>query len=300
MRLRPPACLFVLALTVATDAAAQEFFYPPKDSGLFRTAAVYYENFFQAPNGRETRDVVATLLEVRLEETAGARERSKAYVHVEYVQFRTLGASPGLIVGFKRKGRNSFDVGTAFKWNRPRSDVGDDPELGNLYEGNAMYAYRIVSGLQVLALSEYRVEFLQDQSTPDTRYREFGGAVAYRAFGDRLSAEAGLLRGARRASNANVNYTQQSPYVSVRTTTVPRLSVSMRYKEPRREYMVADPASKNFGRQDRRRSTSGSVDVTIGKHVLWNVSGGLDRGESTRRNRAFRARSLSTGITLTY
>lgn len=297
---RTAAFLFVLASTVATESAAQEFFYPPKDSGLFRTAAVYYENFFQAPTGRATRDVVATLLEVRLEETAGASERSKAYVHVEYVQFRTLGSSPGLVVGFKRKGRHSFDVGTSFKWNRPRSDVGDDLELGNLYEGSAMYAYRIVSGLQVMALGEYRAEFLQDQSTPDTRYREFGGALAYRAFGDRLSSEAGLVHGRRRASNANVNYIQQSPYVSVRTTAVPRVNISMRYKAPRREYVVADPASKNFGRQDRRQSTSASVDVSIRKRVLWNVFGEIDRGESTRTGRAFRARSLSTGITLTY
>jgi hypothetical protein len=300
MKLRCTAVLLIGVLTSAGESAAQEFFHDPQASGQVRAAVVSYDNFFQAPTGRATRDVRGGLLEFRMEQTVGESDRLKAYTHLEFVTFRGLGASPGLVVGVKRKGRvHSFEVESASQWNRPRSDVGDELELGNLFGGAASYAIRVVGALQVMALGEYRAEFLKDQGTPDTRFREFGGALTYRAFGGRLSPEVGLTRGTRTASNANADYVQRTPYINIRTT-LPRVNLGVRYKQPRREYLVADLMSKNFARKDRRRSMSASVDISIGEHQLWSFFGGLDEGSSTRAGRAFIARSFGTGFILAY
>lgn len=300
-KLQSAVTVLIVVLTSAVESAAQEFFHEPQSSGQFRAAAVSYDNFFQAPTGRASRDVLAGLLELRMEETVGESDRLKAYLDFEYITFRELGASPGLVVGVKRKGRaHSFEVETSFQWNRPRSDVGDELELGNLFGGAASYAYKVVGALQLVALGEYRAEFLDDQSTPDTRFREVGGALAYRAFGGRLSPEVGLTRATRDASNANADYVQRTPYLNIRTTAVPRVNLGVRYKQPRREYLVADPMSKNFARKDHRRSVSASVDISIGEHQLWCFFGGLDEGVSTRAGRAFVARSFGTGLTLRY
>ena len=80
MKLGSATAIVALVLISAGDSAAQTFFSLPQNAGQFRTATVLYDNFFQAPAGRPSRDVLAALVQVRLEETVGSSERVWAYV----------------------------------------------------------------------------------------------------------------------------------------------------------------------------------------------------------------------------
>ena len=301
MTRRTTVAMLVMILVSAIESAAQDFFYLPESSGQFRTATVFYDNFFQDPIAGTMREVWAGLVELRLEETVGGSDRLKAYMRLEYIQFRRLGSSPGAVAGLKRRGqRHSFDAGAAFQWNRPRSSVGDELEQADLASGTATYSYRIAGGLEIGAHGEHRIEFLRDSGLPDSRFREFGATVAYSAFRGRLSSEVDLMRGMRLAENPSGEYVEETRQVSVRASPGQWVTLSVRYRQRDREYPGAAPRSSNFLRQDRRRSISGAVDVSLGEHLRWNVSGGVDKGDSTRPGRTFAATLLGTGFTLAY
>ena len=297
--------LLLLASALCTrEAAAQRASAAataaPSASGEIRTGATFYENFFQDSNAGARRDIWAGQLEVRLENPIGASEQLRAYTRIEFLQFHDLGSSPGVIAGLKRSGRwQFFDVSGGMQWNRPRSDVGEELEQADLLGGTASYTLRI-PGLQFNGQALYREEFLRPERITGSRFHEYGGGIALRPFRGRVMPEVGYLRGVRVTENAYDEYMQETRYAGLRISAIPRVYVSARYRKRRREYTIADIASTNYGREDRRDNVSASVDVTLSRRISVSVSGGIEEGTSSRPGRDFVARYAGTGFVLRY
>lgn len=297
MRRIVTSLLLCASVLSAVNAAAQA---RPTPSGEFRTGGVFYENFFQAPDDGPRRDVWAALIEVRFEDPVADDDRLRAYTRIEFLQFREIGSSPGVLVGVKRRGRtHRFDAYGTMQWNRPRSDVGDELDRADQLGGGASYAYRL-AGLQVAGQAEYREEFLKPERITASRFHEAGGSLSYRAFDGRVVPEIGLLQGRRHTGIARNEYVQETAYVELRTSAVPRVSLNTRYRWRRRDYTVRDVTSRNFGRVDRREEVRATMDISLAEPLFWNVSAAVEHARSTRPGRAFVAKSFGTGFTLRY
>lgn len=308
---RRPMSLAVLIAVIAVswvapaESAAQNRpeimgSFPPEVFGYLRMGGIFHENFFQLPGDGPRRDVVAGLLEVRIEERLGRHGGVRAYTRLDLLQFERLGTSPGVMGGVRRvDGTHQFDLALSSQWNRPRFDGGgDELEQANAIGGSGSYRFRPVRSLELVALAEYRRESLKINTFQDSETHDLGAALQYRAFRRRVSTEVGFMRGARRMSAPGQEYEQETVYVLVRTGAIPRTYLSVRYRNRLREYMVGDVTASNFGREDRRQQVTAYLDITLRGNLVWNLSGAFEQADSTRSSSAFRARQVGTAISV--
>lgn len=290
-----------LSIAAAGDAAAQnrpEIMSVPEVNGYIRMGGVLFENFFQLPDDLPRRDMWAGVLEVRVEEHLGRDGGFRAYTRADLFEFQHRGLSPGVLGGFRRvEGLNRFDVALSAQWNRPRFDSGDSPEQANILVGNASYSLALWS-LELAAMAEYLDESLKLRRGQDSVSRDAGVAIRYRAFRRRVSAEVGVMQGTREASDLAQDYTQETRWVVVRSSVVPRMYLSARYRTRVRDFTIEDVTSRNFGRQDRRRQLTGYVDITLWGNLVWNLSGGFEEADSTRSTSAFRSKQFATTVSV--
>lgn len=288
----------VVSLLAAAEASAQNrpevMALPPEVTGYIRMGGIYHENFFQLPDEGPREDVVAGVLEVRIEERLGRSGAMRAYTRADVFHFRHLGSSPGALVGVRRIGGvNQFDVAVTGQWNRPRFDIDDDPQQANVIGGNASYGVRVIRSLELMALGEYSRQWLTQNAGVRSATYDIGGAVQYRPI-RRLSTEVGILRGRREIDDVNQQYLNETAYVAVRTSVVPRTYLSVRYRTRVRDYTSDDIRSSNFRRQDRREQVTAYLDLALWGNLVWNLSAGLEEAESTKRGGGFRSRQFGT------
>lgn len=290
--------LVVLCVTAGESAAQyrpEVMRLSPDVTGYIRMGGIRYENLFQLPDDGPRRDVLAGVLELRIEENLGRYHPISAYMRADLFQFQQLGLSPGVRAGLRRvRGTHQFDLSVAAQWNRPRFDSGDELEQLHVASAAGSYTLRVVPPLDLIALGEYHRESLKVNRDQDSESREVGGAVRLRLFGRRVSAEAGLLQGARETTRLDQEYVQETAYVQVRSAAIPRTYVSVRYRARTRDYTIENATSRNFGRQDRRRQVTCYLDIALWGNLVWNLSGGLEQGDSTRTTSAFRSRQFAT------
>jgi hypothetical protein len=301
-RLAARTLSFVLMLAVPGKAAAQNrpetMTVPPEASGYVRMGGILFENFFQLPDDLPHPDIWAGVLEVRVEDHMGLDGGFRAYTRGDLFQFQHRGLSPGIVGGFRRvQGLHRFDVSLAAQWNRPRFDSGDSPEQANILVGYGSYSLAI-SSLELAAIVEYVNESLKRRRGQDSVSRDAGVAVRYGAFRRRLSAEAGLLQGTRDGDDPAQDYEQETRWVAVRTSAIPRIYLSARYRTRVRDFTIEDAASRNFEREDRRRQVTGHVDIALWGNLVWNLSGGFEEADSTRRTSAFRSKQFATTLSV--
>lgn len=293
----------VLSVAVAGESSAQNrpevMAFPPEVTGYIRMGGIFHENFFQLPDDGPRRDVLAGVLEVRVEERLGGRTGSiRAYTRADVFHFQQLGSSPGALVGVRRvQGINQFDVAVTGQWNRPRFDNDDDPALANVIGGTASYSVRVVRPLDLIALGEYSRQWLKVKTAAHSATYEIGAAVRYRPFRF-VSTEVGFLEGGSTIDNVNQRYLNETAYVAVRTSVIPRTYLSLRYRTRVRDYTTDNAASSNFGRQDRREQVTGYLDLAVGRNLVWGLSAGLEEAESTKRGSGFRAKQFGTTLSV--
>jgi hypothetical protein len=290
----------VVSLALPRGAAAQNrpevMAYPPEMTGYIRMGTIYHENFFQLPNDGPRQDVLAGVLELRIEERLDGGVR--AYTRADVFHFRELGSSPGAMVGVRRtQGINQFDVALMGQWNRPRFDNDDDPHQANVLGGTANYSVRVLPRLELMAIGEYSRQWLKlDTATRSANY-EAGAAARVRPLRS-VIAEIGVMRGGNDIADLNQQYRNETRYVAVRTSIIPRTYLSLRYRTRVRDYMTDTARSSNFGRQDRRGQVTGYIDLSVRGNLVWNLSGGLEDAASTKRGSGFRARQFGTALTV--
>jgi hypothetical protein len=292
----------VISMLTVGESAAQNrpevMAFPPELTGYMRMGGIFHENFFQAADDGPRRDVLAGVLELRGEEKLGTDSAYRAYFRTDLYQFQQLGISPGVLVGVGRiRGVNQFDLSVAGQWHRPRFDYGDELEQANIVAATGSYSLRIVSPLDLVALGEYSHDSLRINSALRGRSYEVGGALRYRAFRRRLTAEGGVIQGARDL-NGLLQYVNDTAYVVLRTTAIPRTYISVRYRSRLREYTTDNAASGNFGREDRTEQVTAYLDLALGGNLVWNLSGGLERADSTKRGSSFRSRQFGSTLSV--
>ena len=290
----------VLSLVMTVPSSAQNrpevMAFPPEVTGYIRMGTILHENFFQLPDDGPRRDVLAGVLELRIEERLDGGVR--AYTRADIFQFRELGSSPGAMVGVRRiQGINQFDVAVMGQWNRPRFDHDDDPQQANVLGGLANYSVRVLPRLELMTMGEYSRQWLKGDARTRSATYEVGGAARVRPIRS-LTAEVGLLRGGNDIDDLNQRYLNETQYVAVRTSIVPRAYVSLRYRTRVRDYTTDDVKSSNRARQDRREQITGYVDLTLGDTLVWGLSAGLEDAESTKRGSGFRAKQFGTTLTV--
>jgi hypothetical protein len=296
--------VLVISMLAPVESAAQNRpeimgSFPPEVTGYIRMGGIFHENFFQLPNDGPRRDVVAGVLELRIEERLGRQGGYRAYTRADLFQFQGLGTSPGVLGGLRRvQGAHQFDLSITAQWNRPRFDGGDDLEQANVLGGSGSYRLRVVSPLELIALAEYRRDSLKLNRHQDSESHDLGAAVQYRAFRRRVSAEAGFTQGGRRTSDPGQEYVQETAYVVVRTSAIPRTYLSVRYRHRVRGYTTEDATSRNFEREDQRQQVTAYMDIALWGNLVWNLSGGFEQAESTRTGTGFRARQLGSMISV--
>jgi hypothetical protein len=293
----------MISIVAVGESAAQNrpeiMALPPEATGYIRMGAIFHENFFGLAHGGPRSDVLAGVLEVRVEDMLSADAAFRAYARADLFQFQQLGVSPGGVVGLRRvQGANRFDLSVTGQWNRPRFDSGDELEQANILAARASYSLRVVSRLELIALGEYSRELLKIHSERHSRSREVGGAVRYRALRGRISLEGGFSQGGRDMSDPSQRYVEETGYVAVSTSVIPRTYISVRYRGRIREYTIKEAASRNFGREDRRRQLTAYLDLALWGNLVWNLSGGIDEVDSTKPGSAFRSRRVGTTLSV--
>jgi len=294
--------MIVVSLLAVPEASAQNrpevMAFPPEITGYIRMGGVYHENFFQLPDDGPRADVVAGVLELRVEERLGRTGALRAYTRADVFHFRHLGSSPGALVGVRRTGgANQFDVAVTGQWNRPRFDIDDDPQQANVIGGTGSYTLRVIRPLELMVLGEYSRQWLKQNAGVRSATYDVGGAVLYRPI-RRLSTEIGMLKGGRDIADANQLYLNETAYVALRTSIIPRTYVSLRYRTRVRDYTTDDTRSSNFRRQDRREQVTAYLDLTLGGNLVWNLSAGLEEAESTKRGSGFRSKQFGTTLSV--
>jgi hypothetical protein len=292
----------VISMLAVAESDAQNrpevMAFPPELTGYMRAGGIFHENFFQAPNDGPRRDVLAGVLELRAEEKLGATDAYRAYLRTDFYRFERLGSSPGVLVGVGRiRGANQFDLSVTGQWRRPRFDFGDELEQANILVANGSYSLRVAPLLELVALGEYSRDSLRINTALRGRSYEAGAAVRSRLFRRRVSAEAGVLQGARDLNDLR-QYVDETAYVVVRASLIPRTYLSVRYRNRVREYTATDAAASNFGREDRRQQVTAYLDLTLGGNLVWNLSGGLEEADSTKPGRGFRSRQFGSTLSV--
>ena len=292
----------VLTLLISGESSAQNrpevMAFPPEVSGYIRMGGIFHENFFQLPDDGPRRDVLAGVLELRIEERLGRTGAVRAYTRADLFHFRQLGSSPGALVGVRRvQGVNQFDVAVTGQWNRPRFDNDDDPHQANVIGGTARYSVRVVRPLELAALGEYSRQWLTRDGGSRSATYDVGAAVQYRPIRS-LSAEVGVLQGNREIADDNQRYVNETAYLAVRTSVIPRTYVSLRYRTRVRDYTTDIATSSNFRRQDRREQVTAYLDLTLSESLVWNLSAGLEEAESTKRGSSFRSKQFGTTLSV--
>jgi len=302
-RLRIVACHAVVAsMLVAGEAAAQNrpevMAFPPDLTGYMRMGVVFHENFFQATDDDERRDVMAGVLELRAEEKLGRTDAYRADLRADVYRFQRLGTSPGVMVGVRKvQGVSQFSVSAIGQWRRPRFDHGDELEQANILGGAGTYSVKVARPLELVALGEYSHDWLQLNADLQGLSYDAGAAVRVRTFGHRVTFEIGRLVGARDLNGVQ-QYANRTDYVVVRTTAIPRTYLSVRYRNRFRDYATDDPDASNYRREDRRRQVTAYLDISVGRNLVWNLSGGFEQADSTRPGRGFRSRQLGSTLSM--
>jgi hypothetical protein len=270
---------------------------PPGVTGYMRMGGIFHENFFQVPDSAPRRDVLAGVLEFRAEEKLGEDDGYRAYVRADYYQFQQLGSSPGLLVGGGRvRGAHQFDVSVTAQWHRPRFEYGDELEQANIVGASGTYSLRVLSALELVALGEYGYDTLRINTKLRGASHDAGAAVRFRPL-RRLVAELGVLQGAR-DQNGVEQYVNETSYVQLRTSAIPRTYLSLRYRNRSRDYTTGDSRSSNFGREDRRTQVTAYLDLKLWGSLMWNLSGGLERAESSKAGSSFRSKQFGTTLSV--
>jgi len=262
-----------------------------------RLNSLFFENFFQAPEGQPQQAVDAWAGELRLTGPLGPVE---GYANLNYTTYDDpLEASQGVTAGLRSSGRtHGFDLFGEYLTNRPTADVGELVEQADIQRVGGEYSYRLTSDLQLTALGEYQQQDFEISQGKDNTFTDFGGAVRYRGFGSAFSPEIGATFGDRDADDPNEDHSQRDLFLKIRSSPAPWAYLSLRYRHRTRDYSIGNPLAGNFDREDTRKQWVATADLRTGRILTWNFYYSYEDGESTLATREFTTSLFAAGVTV--
>lgn len=248
---------FLIAATLAV--AAPLFSQPIGQStpGTFRSEARIqfwrFGNFNQTSNASLEQDVNAFGLELR-----GAYQPVKSpfqvYGHLNYLNYDAdRDDSVGVRVGASLDGEvNRFNVFLDHANNRATFDVGDTVATATVTTLSGEYSRRMGDWEPGVEVTHDRQKFDVSSTGQDNEYTGAGASLRYRGFGWKFSPTVGFVKGKRTSDTSTESYNDDAWYAQVAYIPVPRLYLSLQYRNRTRDYTTNVPTERNFGRNEDR------------------------------------------------
>jgi opacity protein-like surface antigen len=284
----------VAALLWMTPAAFAQTETQPEPTPAWtfwvRGNAQLYENFFQAVEGGVEEDVTALYGE------AGANLRlgptMRAYGSVNYLHYNEdeLNSSPGVRLGLRNDAQpHSFDIFVEQLIDRPSFDVGDEFDRGDIRTIGADYGWRFLPDWQLGVHGELQQQEFDITSSRDNDFAGVGASIRWRAT--RLfSPELGVRIGNRDVDTDSFSYGQRDVYLQIRSSLTPKLYLSGRIRDRRRDY-------DSGGREDTRRQLTLGADYSVNDHLAVNFYGAHETTDVNLAGRDFDSTMWMGGLT---
>ncbi len=249
-----------------------------------------YENFFQTPgSGGESVTAMQGEVGASLRVAKGIR----AYGDVNYLHFfdDTLEGSPGVRVGIRGDRRpHGFEVYGEVLSNRPSFEL-DEFSGADIRRIVADYSYRFLKDWQVSVDGDLEQQEF-DNPQRDNDFHQAGAAIRWR--GSRVfSPEIGFRTGERDVTDPLQSYDQHETYLQIRSQATPRLYLSARFRDRKRDY-------QNIAREDKRRQLNVSADYTISDAWVVNLYASRERVDTTDVGRDFTSGLWIAGLTFRF
>jgi hypothetical protein len=263
-----------------------------------RLNSLFFDNFFQTPEGSPQEDVKALAGELRLVAPLG--ETLEGYTNLNYTDYEDpLESSHGVTAGLRSAGRtHGFDLFGEYLTNRPSGDVGELVEQADIRRVAGEYSYRVTRDWQLIALGDYQQQDFDISQGKDNTFVDFGGSVRYRGFGAAFSPEIGATFGERDADDPDEDHDQRDLFLKIRSAPARWAYLSLRYRHRTRDYSIDDRLASNFGREDTRRQWVATADLRTGNVLTWNLYYSYEDAESTRLEREFTTSLFAAGLTV--
>jgi len=263
-----------------------------------RLGGLYFDNFFQAPEGAPRENVFGATFEggaaVRLRENAPL----EGYVEGDYVVYQRFDPSRALALGVRSESRpHGYDVSVRLLNGRPSREIRDEFDRADVFALEAEYSYRATDDWEIIGFGEYRHETFDLSPDKVNDVASLGGAVRYRGFGSRFSPELGLRLGGRDVKDDNEDLSQREAYLRLRWSPSRTVYLTLRYRRRSRDYSIESPGAANFGRRDTRGQWVLTADWKRGKSLVWNLYYAFQDSDSTRPQGRFKTQMLSLGLT---
>ena len=262
-----------------------------------RLSGSYFDNFFQAPvNGTET-DLLASTAEARLVLRL-VNPQATVYARATGTAFDGFEPSAALLGGFDWSGgRHGVEASAGYQQRNPRLHAGDQPGFADILHGTVGYAFLFPGNVQLSALGQYYDVTVIPQ---DANHRSYGAGAAlrYRGFGYRFSPEVGATASRWNAPLDADQYGERVFWLSLRAVPAAPIYLHARYRRALRAYRTADPAARNFGREDTRQHWTVVVDLSLSRRLSWGWYYTYETVQSARADRDFSTQSLTSGLSL--
>jgi hypothetical protein len=253
-------------------------------------------NFFQAPPGEASRDVLAGTGELRavlpLERWGG-----ELFGTLGGALYGDFDPSYTLLLGARAGGRvHRLDGTLSLRARSPRMEVGDTLGFADVLFAAAGYALRPVPALEIRALAEADWQSYGRSHDLDNRSVQAGGSVRFLGLGSRLSPEMGVTVGGRDVRLEVEDYRERTLWLTLRSAPVAPLYLTLRYRARLRNYSCDEPGSRNLGREDDRRDLTLTVDLALGGRWSWSAYLSRLQADSNRDGRGFRTLYLLSSL----
>lgn len=272
---------------------------PDRFEAHVKLAGLFFDNFFQAPEGSPEEDVLGASVEGGLAVQVREESPLKAYLEADYIIYQDFDPSTGITAGLRREGKpHAWDVSAQYLKGRPSREVRDEFDRADVLGVSGQYSYRVTEDFEVIGLGEYRHETFELSEDKANDVYNLGAALRYRGFGWRFSPEIGFRLGGRDVVVGDEDFSQREAFVRLRWSPTSALYLTLRYRRRSRDYSVEDPRAANFGREDTRKQLTATADWRHGASLTWNLYYALEDSDSTRPVGVFRTQMLSLGFTI--
>ena len=256
------------------------------------------DNYFRTPEDRPQAEVRAATTAARLTWKWNRDKPFKSYLLVGQTQYEEFPSTTNYGAGFRYEGRrHSFDVSGRLMRNRRALEIDDSFEASDILLSQAVYALRSKRWEWRLIGQHLDQEF-DETSRNDGQFYIGKTSLLYRGFGRKFAPEIGVGLAQRDAVTESENYGEQEVYLKLRFSPIRLLAFHASVRDRYRSYDTADPAARNYDREDTRRRWMLQSRVLITRKIAWHLTYARQEGDSTREGRAFTANDFSSGLSL--
>lgn len=291
------AVLLGAILGAPLAAVAQEG--SPRVTGELTVSGSVFDNFFRVAEDSLQRTIRAGRAEGRVGIRPVAASPLRLFVEGSYVHYEELGGSPEGGVGLELYSRpHSLRLSASYQNDRPAFDLGEVVRTSDIVHLVGSYGHRVTDDWEVGVEGQFAAFRFDSVPSNDSELAEVGGSVRWRGLGYELSPEVGASVGRRSADDPDLEYDRYRLYARLVSIPADGLYLSARYRYRHREYAVADPLARNFGREDDGAQWTAAAAFEAIEGVSLELYYDRLDNDSSRPTRTYVTQFLTLGISL--